>query len=461
MSYTHVEWMTTGFASGVMERNRGTETSRVETRPQEEHVVNLYPQHFFQEFHGFGTAITEAAGSVLNSMPRLQSERILDDCFGETGLGYSWVRVPIDSCDFALSPYSSFGGKSGSEAVDEEIFSDHDRRYIIPWLKEAQARLDVRRAGPLKLCMVAWSPPAFMKSNGDRNGGGTLLPEFRGSWARYLCRYLQAYEKEGFPVSYLGVQNEPSAAQLWDSCLYSAEEEKDFLETYLRPELARHNLDHVKLSIWDHNREGLFDRVLQICSGPADKHVDAAAFHWYSGDHFEALELVRREFPDLQLIFTEGCVEYKHHSPASQLQHARMYGHHIIGDLNHGANAWLDWNLVLDELGGPNHVGNFCDAPILCDCSTGTYSRRLTWHYLEHFVPWIRPGSRRIGFTRYTSDLELTAWKTPASGEAPGDAVVLVAMNTKDRDIPIVLRCAGRLTDLVIPAESIASVRLS
>merc|ERR550514_1203125 len=48
------------------------------------------------------------------------------------------------------------------------------------------------------------------------------------------------------------------------------------------------------------------------------------------------------------------------------------YAHDIMGDLNAGAAAWTDWNLLLDGKGGPNHLGNPCDAAMHTSQPVGT-----------------------------------------------------------------------------------------
>jgi glucosylceramidase len=453
-----LEWMITRWQDGKVQRSTGTTATAVEPKPQEKQVLNLHPRVLFQEFQGFGAAFTESVGSVLNSLPAKQAKRIVADCYGEDGLGYTWARVPVDSCDFSLATYSACEPGPEGPRLNKDSFQKHEQTYIIPWLQKARdlvAHRGVahRSDAQLRLCLVPWSPPAYMKTNASRTGGGSLLPEFRQDWASYLCRYVQAYEASGLPVAFLGTQNEPNAVQTWDSCLYSPAQERLFLEQFLHPQLALHGLSHVRLSAWDHNREGLFDRISEVCSEAPSGLVSAAAFHWYSGDHFQALELVHRAFPELLLIFTEGCIEYSNSEQDSQLAHAQRYGHNIIGDLNHGCHAWLDWNLTLDSRGGPNHVGNYCDAPIMCDLASGTVEKRLSFHYLEHFCRYIVPGSRRIGLSCYTDAVEITAWLQPDG------SIVVVAMNSGAEDIPLVLRCEGRLAELVVPARGIVSLR--
>ncbi|MGM0775936.1 MAG: hypothetical protein ACQEXE_04950 [Bacillota bacterium] len=42
------------------------------------------------------------------------------------------------------------------------------------------------------------------------------------------------------------IQNEPEAKQVWDSCLYTGEEERDFIKNCLGPSLEKHSFGDVK-----------------------------------------------------------------------------------------------------------------------------------------------------------------------------------------------------------------------
>ena len=118
------------------------------------------------------------------------------------------------------------------------------------------------------LFVSPWSPPAFMKSNKSMLKGGFLLPEYYQSWANYYVKFIKAYEKEGIPVWGLTVQNEPSASQTWESCIYTAEQERDFLKNYLGPTLKKKQLGDKKIIVWDHNRDLVSHRANVIFSDP-------------------------------------------------------------------------------------------------------------------------------------------------------------------------------------------------
>lgn len=220
---------------------------------QEVQLLNLYPDIRYQTIDGFGGAITEAAGSVLRQMPEETVEKILQGYFGAEGLRYNFVRTHLDSCDFSLGNYSAVTDPQDKEFKTFSLA--RDEKYILPYIQLAE-----QYAGhKIGVMLTPWSPPAFMKTNNDRNHGGKLLPEYADAWANYICRYIKKYESHGITVEFLTVQNEPHATQTWDSCRYTHEEEREFLEKHLYPALQEAGLGKIKINMWDHNKERLFD----------------------------------------------------------------------------------------------------------------------------------------------------------------------------------------------------------
>lgn len=411
--------------------------------------VNLYPKHGYQAFEGFGGAITEAAGYAFSKMSEAKQNEVLQAYFGVDGNRYRFARMAIDSCDFSLGNYSAVTDSGDQELATFSL--KRDEEYILPLLRKAQEIC----GEPIEIMLSPWSPPAFMKSNGAKNGGGFLKPKYRYLWARYLCRYVQEYRKMGFFVTMLTIQNEPKAAQRWDSCLYTAEQEKAFLRDFLYPELMRSGLKDVQVCIWDHNKERVFERAEAIIDQETDKMVQGIAFHWYSGDHFGALRLTKEVFPDKKLIFSEGCVEYSRFDGANQLAHAQMYAHDIIGNLNAGMNVSLDWNIIVDEKGGPNHVGNYCEAPIMCDTQNDTIIKNVSYTYIWHFSRFIQRGARRIAASSYTDQLEITAFRNP------DDTITAVLLNRTGEKVPVSIRLEGQLASFSVPANSIVTGLIS
>lgn len=122
--------------------------------------------------------------------------------------------------------------------------------------------------------------------------------------------FIRAYPAEGVPIWGVSVQNEPQATQRWDSCIYSAEEERDFVRDHLGPALRAAGFSHVKIIVHDHNRDELLLRAATMYADPeAAKYVWGAGFHWYVEDHFNNVQRLHDAWSDKALLFTEGFQE--------------------------------------------------------------------------------------------------------------------------------------------------------
>ena len=397
------------------------------------HVVNICPDVTYQTFHGFGGALTEAAAHVYAGMSKEKQDEIIEAYFGKTGLRYNIGRIHMNSCDFALGNYTYV--EEGDDKLETFDIS-HDRKEILPFLAAANAKTaEGTNTKGLKLLMSPWSPPAFMKTNGEMNHGGKLKDEYYAAWAEYFVKFIRAYQEAGADIQWLTVQNEPMAVQTWDSCIYTSEDESRFVRDYLGPKLEDAGLSDIGIFVWDHNKEEGYQRFKEVIADEKTRnYVKGEAIHWYTGDHFETIEMVRKRYPEKEIFFTEGCVEYSRFADSGEIYKAEMYAHDILGNLNAGINASLDWNLLLDEKGGPNHVGNFCAAPIMCAPGEDSYEKRLTYYYIGHFSRYIKEGAVKIGTSRYTDGIEVTAFLNP-DGER-----VAVILNKSENEVPYTLR---------------------
>jgi len=399
----------------------------------------------FQRLEGFGGAFTEAAATTWLKLSEGQREAVLRACFDRAhGHGYTLCRVHMNSCDFALGNYAHVEAEGDVALESFSIARDHEA--LLPMIKAAQRVAPE----PLKLLVSPWSPPAWMKDSGRMNDGGRLRPEYRAAWAQCFVRFIRAYEAEGVPVWGVSVQNEPEARQRWDSCLYTAEEERDFVRDHLGPALHAAGLGHVRIVVWDHNRDAMVERA-SIIYGDAEaaRYVWGTGFHWYMGDHFEHVQKVHDAWPDKQLLFTEGCQEGGPHHGSWAL--GERYARSMINDLNRWTVGWIDWNLLLDEHGGPNHVGNYCSAPLLADVAHGRLMHQSSYWYLGHFARYVRPGDQRILCAATREALECTAFVNPAG------RVAVVACNRGEDALPFTLTIDGVARAVELPPRSIAT----
>ncbi len=410
------------------------------------HVVNVYPDVTYQTMRGFGGAFTESAAHNYAGMSDARKKEMIQAYFGEGGLRYNLGRLHMGSCDFALGNYAYV------EEGDEELktFSiAHDEKEILPLIKDAQEAYGEKMA----FMAAPWSPPAFMKTNGEMNHGGKLKEEYYQAWAAYFVKFIEAYKQAGVTVDFLTTQNEPMAVQTWDSCIYTSEEEALFVRDYLGPALEQAGFADTGIYVWDHNKEEAYQRFKEVVADErTKKYVRGAAVHWYTGDHFEAAELIRKQYPDKEVFFTEGCVEYSRFADSGEVEKAEMYAHDIMGNLNAGVSASFDWNLFLDAEGGPNHVGNFCAAPIMCNPGEDTFEKRLSYYYIGHFSRYVEPGAVRVGMTRYSDAVEAAAFLNP------GGERVLVLLNKSDKEVPVTVREAGYGMETVLTPHSIHTI---
>lgn len=159
------------------------------------------------------------------------------------------------------------------------------------------------------------------------------------------------------------------------------------------PELQKNNLGEMEVFIWDHNKERVYDRAVQVLDDVTKSMADGIAFHWYSGDHFEALDLVRRKFPDLKMIVSESCIEYSKYGAADERKNAERLSHEIIG----------------------------------------------------------YPGAVRIAVTRYTDKIDVTAF------ENPDGKIVAILLNRSNEAVPVVLRMKEEVLKLKLEPGTITT----
>ncbi len=365
------------------DRMRAGDPLHFEDLPQPDESMSLImvdPTRRFQSIVGFGGAFTDAAAETFAKLSPAKQAEVLTAYFSpDKGNGYTLGRTSINSCDFSSDTYS-YDDTPGDTSLAHFSIA-HDLKYRVPFIKAALATAK----GPFALFASPWSPPAWMKTNNDMAHGGQVKPEDRQAWADYYVRFIRAYQQQGIPIWGLTVQNEPMSTQPWESCLYTGQDEHDFVRGFLGPTLRKSGLSGVKLMIWDHNRGIMYQRAQAVYEDPlAAQYVWGMAFHWYSGDHFDGPQAVHEAFPEKNLLFTEGSEGFTT-DPAREWDIGERYGRNILLDLNHWAMGWTDWNLILDSQGGPNHVGNYCSAPIMADTATGTLHYQPSFYYLGHF----------------------------------------------------------------------------
>ena len=400
---------------------------------------------------GFGGAFTEASALNFQSLSEQGQETVLDLLFGQ--LGYSIGRVHINSCDFSVKSYA-YDDVDGDFELDHFSIQHDIDSGMVDMMKRAQevyakhwnGNNDAAAAAAtndFKLYASPWSPPAWMKAPTPDDDPDAVHAEnmtnsaqpvclrdgvgedskYAKAWALYFTKFLESYEEQGLDLFAITIQNEPEFPAPWEACSYTPETQADFLANHLGPQLSK-SFPNTKILIFDHNKDHApvwIDHILN--NEAAAKYVDGTAYHWYAGSEDRLLDgaqgtpnmhrvmdklenILGQETNEHIVLGSEAC-----HCPTTGYAggdmkvawaRAERYAHSILADLATGAQGWVDWNLILDSQGGPNHLGNLCDAPLLAVPHRATGSTDPLTPDFEHVG---HPFGRVVGDDRTREEL--------------------------------------------------------
>lgn len=424
------------------------------------------PDVRFQEVDGIGGAMTDASAWTLMQMPPAMRAEVMRSLFAPVpGGGTSLVRVPMNSCDFARRIYSCCDtpGDYGLKTFN----IDYDRECMVPMLKEALAL----HPG-LKVLVSPWSPPAWMKTNQDMCHGGRLLPECRETWAEFFCKFIEAYEAEGIPIWGVTLNNEMLGAMDWDSLRISPDEERDFIRDHLGPAFERHGLfPRVKILAFDHNRDFAWAWARPLYADPAaSRYVYGTAYHWYGHNCYDNIMLLHDAYPEKRLYMTEGCNGGNNYGDPEWggadvrdsnglytheqvWEGGERYARNMIKDFNRHCSGWFDWNVVVNELGGPRHLPNGCGAQFIYDTKTGDLREQVCHSFIRHFSQFLVPGARRILAAPTRNPIETTAFRNP-----DGTLAIVLLNETEQPYEKLRLRLPGCFAEFPLPARTIATL---
>ena len=381
---------------------------------------------------------------------------------------------------------------------------------LLPMIKEALAIKSNQQDSTFQIMASAWTAPPWMKDIEDwyqSGSGGSLKPEYLETYADYLIKYLDAYVAAGVYVWALTPVNEPLGNNgQWESMHFSAETQRDFIKNHLGPKLQAGGHHNIQLFMLDHSRDHL-EHWAEVIYGDADsaQYVSGAAVHWYESTfkvYEEVFERVHARYPDYSIIHSEGCIDdlgkdapegvldplgYKEsgwfdnddfwwNSNASDWAYSatwegvvaedhplytpvHRYARNIIKSLNHWMTGWIDWNIVLDAQGGPNHVGNFCGAPIMIDTDSGHVYYTPIYYVLAQFSRSIRPGDHALRTETFLAGEDQDALHASASINDERLMSVQV-LNTLNREIEYDLQIGRQQARVMIAANSLQTLQI-
>lgn len=425
-----------------------------------EAVLSVNQSIRYQQVHGFGGAMSDAAGINMASLSSAAREKLLRAYFSPEGLHYSIARVPAGGTDFSTHTYS-YDDVENDTSLEHFRLADEDLLYKIPYLQRAQEL----RGEPLRLIAAAWSAPTWMKTNGNFIGEGKLLPHYWQLWADYLLRFVEEYTAVGLPIWVLSAQNEPTDgnSDFWFNCMgWSAAEQRDWVAQHLGPTLQAATSPPKVLVIDD--QRSMLDRWPQqiLTNESVTQYAKFLGVHWYTDQFSPAsmLDDVHELSPETEIIYTEACNGLRDMGEIpvalGSWERGEKYATSIIEVLNHWSTGWMDWNLALNTSGGPNWVNNNVDSPVIVNATADEFYKQPTFYVLGHFSRYVPPGSMRV---HLDAQLPADAALDSVALLTPQGHTVVVISNRAAVEQPVRVRdpLLGEAL-LTVPANSISTL---
>jgi len=409
--------------------------------------ISVVPGTTFQTIDGFGAAMTDSSAWLLQAkLSQPQREKLMRQLFSPTGgIGINYLRVPMGASDFTATGYYTYNDNppGGSDESQQHFTIAHDEVYIIPRLQQA------RELNPdLKLMASPWTAPAWMKTNNSL-AGGSLQQQWEASYARYLGKFIQAYEDAGLPIDTLSVQNEPLHTSNYPTMSMSASQQTRLIRDHVGPHFAAEGIA-TKLLAYDHNWDQP-DYPIQVLNDPvARQYIAGSAFHAYAGS-VGAQTTVHNAHPDKGIYFTEITGGDWATNFADNL--VWNFQNIIIGNTrNWGKNALL-WNLALDQNNDPHLNGcSDCRGVVTINNTTGAVTFNEEFYVLGQVTKAVQPGAVRIGSTT-GSTLNTVAFLNPDGSR------VLIALNPNSSTATARVVENGQNFTYQIPGKSVATFR--
>lgn len=382
-------WVTSGDQTKLLTKHESLNIRAVD--PTLWPVVRIDTSIRFQAIEGYGAALTGSSAYLINQkLSGVERQKLLSDLFDpEDGIGISYLRLTMGASDFSLSDFSYNDlpvGQTDFNLVQFGLSQDLDD--VVPVMKEI-----VAISPDIGIMGSPWSPPAWMKTNGNMKGG-KLKDDYYPVYADYFVRYIQAMSQEGIPIHSVTPQNEPLYFTANYPCMeMQADDQLKFVRDHLGPAFAGAGLN-TKIILYDHNWD-VPDYAISILDDPdARQYIAGSAFHAYGGN-VSAMSTVKNAHPDKDLYFTE----------ISGGEWATNFGDNLmwnmsnifIGTALNWSKTALLWNLVLDQNHGPKNNGcQDCRGVVTLNTITGQLDYNEEYYSIGHFSKFVRPGAERV-----------------------------------------------------------------
>jgi glucosylceramidase len=354
----------------------------------QQHTITVDKSKTYQLMDGFGYALTGGSAMLINKMSASARAKLLNELFSVKGnsIGVSYLRISVGSSDLDDHVFSYDDLPAGETDPQLKKFSlVNDETHLIPVLKQILA------INPkMKILVSPWSPPAWMKTNGETHGGN-LKPEYYKTYALYLVKYIKGMEAKGIPIDALTIQNEPLNPKNNPSMVMEAPQQADFIIKALGPALAKAKLT-TKIILYDHNADRPDYPISILDNKEAAKYVDGSAFHLYGGK-IDALSAVHNAHPNKNLYFTEQWVGAPGNLKNDLKFHVREI---IIGGARNWCRNAIEWNLAADQNQDPHTPGGCTQCLGAITIIGDSVIRNPAYYIVAHAAKFVRPGSKRV-----------------------------------------------------------------
>jgi glucosylceramidase len=439
-------WLTTADETQKLARQANLAAAGAATGDE---AVSIDPSKRFQRMHGFGAAMTDASAELFSKLPEQRRRAIMAELFGRKndGLGLSFTRLTVGASDFSRTHYSYDDTPGNIPDPGLRLFSiEPARQYVLPRVREALAI-----NSDLKVMISPWSAPAWMKTSKSLIQG-QLDPRYYPAFANYLARTVEAFGREGVPVSMLSIQNEPDfEPDSYPGMRVNSPDRAIIIGRFVGPTFRARKL-RTQILDYDHNWDNPEMPWVVLSDPAARKYVSGVAWHCYEGD-VPAQSQVHDAFPHFDAWQTE-CSGGEW-GPKFGETLGWMTDKLIIGAANHWARGSLTWNLALDPTHGPHKGGcGDCRGVITIDPATGAIARNVEYYVLGHASRFVLPRAYRIAAVRRDAEVEAAGFLNP-----DGSRVAIV--HRKSGEGPLTIALDGRRYVLPLPSGAVASLRWS
>ena len=412
----------------------------------------------FQKIHGFGASFMEAGLMTLNTLPLDRQEAVLRALFdAKDGAGFTAMKTPLAGTDFqSAGPWFTYDDTPGDVelknfSVERDFAPNGVGSYI----------LRARKYGKFALQAPMDYPPDWMLY--DVNKHQDIPPEYYPVLARYFVKYLEEYKKRGIEIDYLSIFNEPE--EVYTKIKYP--EIRILLRDFVGPALRQSGFSTKMMISEAPERLVAYKRYPVILDDPAvRKSVSVVAYHGYDFRHYDKIAELKAKYPDIPFWMDEICYAYQAGYPKGkklpiyEFADGDVWGNMIFGDLEAGTSAWLYWNAILDEAGGPwavspvhgNPDPNIQHPLVIINKTTHEITYTGTYYYLAHFSRFVRPGAVRVATTGKASGVRVMSFLTPER------AIVAQVLNSNAANSSITLVHKGRSLQFTSPAHSISTI---